>query len=315
MKRQATWEVSQLTRHRTSTEREIKDASQVYQEDGSVKIFPNSTGVNKSLTEVYEDRNGLPVMYDVIPRERIDQAKTETNTISVLWHELITPLTVIKGYAATLLQLNSVITEEQKEQYLKGIDSASNRVIRLLENLRDITKLEETNAITMQRIPILDLLRQVASEMQNQTTKHIIKLLPCARLPLVKADPEKIDMVINNLLVNAIKYSPQGGDIEVGVRVVSDTEELRKIYGDTPQVRLPCLIISIADTGVGIPEGELDQIFSKFYRVKNKLTRTTPGAGLGLYICKIIVEAHNGRIWARNKLQTGSVFHFSLPLE
>jgi signal transduction histidine kinase len=315
MKRQAPWEVSQLTRHRTSTEREIKDASPVYQEDGSVKIFPNSTGVNKSLTEVYEDRNGLPVMYDVTPRERIDQAKTETNTISVLWHELITPLTVIKGYAATLLQLNSVITEEQKEQYLKGIDSASNRVIRLLENLRDITKLEETNAITMQRIPILDLLRQVASEMQNQTTKHIIKLLPCARLPLVKADPEKIDMVINNLLVNAIKYSPQGGDIEVGVRVVSDTEELRKIYGDTPQVRLPCLIISIADTGVGIPEGELDQIFSKFYRVKNKLTRTTPGAGLGLYICKIIVEAHNGRIWARNKLQAGSVFHFSLPLE
>jgi signal transduction histidine kinase len=114
---------------------------------------------------------------------------------------------------------------------------------------------------------------------------------------------------------NAIKYSPQGGDIEVGVRVIRDELELRKIYDDTPPVSLPCLIVSVADTGVGIPEGELNKVFDKFYRVKTKLTRTTPGAGLGLYICKIIVEAHNGQIWVRNRPQTGSIFHFSLPLE
>jgi signal transduction histidine kinase len=315
MRNQGTWEVNQVTRHRTSPEQEIKAAHTAYQEEEPINILTGTAGESAPVPRVYEDRHGLPVIYDVPAQERSKQAKTETNTISVLWHELITPLTVIKGYTATLLQLNHVITEEQKEQYLKGIDSASNRVIRLLENLRDITKLEETDAITMQRIPILDLLRQAASEMQNQTTKHIIKLLPCARLPLVKADPEKIEMVINNLLVNAIKYSPLGGDIEVGVRVVRDEEELRKIYGDTPLLRLPCLIISVADTGVGIPEGDLDQIFIKFYRVKTKLTRTTPGAGLGLYICKIIVEAHGGHIWARNRLQSGSVFHFSLPLE
>jgi signal transduction histidine kinase len=315
MKNQATWEVRQVTRHRILTKQELMVANQVNHEDDSVKIFPKSTRINASVSEVYEDRNGLPVMYEVNPAEQKKQAKAENNTISVLWHELITPLTVIKGYAATLLQLNDVITEEQKEQYLKGIDSASNRVIRLLENLRDITKLEETDVISMQRISLLDLMRQVASEMQNQTTKHIVKLLPCARLPLVKADPDKMEIVVNNLLVNAIKYSPQGGDIEVGIRVVRDEEELRKIYGDTPRIRLPSLLISITDTGVGIPEGELDQIFSKFYRVKTKLTSATPGAGLGLYICKMIVEAHNGRIWARNRLQSGSVFHFSLPLE
>lgn len=305
-----------MTQRRTSPEQDLKDANPVYQEGRPVKIFPSSTGKDALVPEVYGDRNGLPVIYDTTPREQRSQASTESNTnISVLWHELITPLTVIKGYAATLLQLNSVITEEQKEQYLKGIDSASNRVIRLLENLRDITKLEETDAISMQRISIMELLRQTASEMQNQTTKHIIKLLPCARLPMVKADPDKIEMVINNLLVNAIKYSPQGGDIEVGARMVRDEEELRKIYGDTPFIKLPCLIISIADNGVGIPESELDQIFGKFYRVKTKLTRTTPGAGLGLYICKMIVEAHNGHIWVRNRPQSGSVFHFSMPLE
>ena len=87
------------------------------------------------------------------------------------------------------------------------------------------------------------------------------------------------------------------------------------MFGEAPLVRLPCLVVSIADAGVGIPEAELDQIFNKFYRVRNKLTQTAPGAGLGLYICKTIVKAHGGHIWARNKLQGGSVFHFSLPLE
>jgi signal transduction histidine kinase len=284
-------------------------------EDISLKIL---AGADKSVpaSGVYEDKDRLPVMYDAslsVPTAK--QPEPETNTISLIWHELISPLTVIKGYASTLLQLKHAITEEQKEQYLRGIDSASNRVIRLLENLRDITRLEETDAIAVQRIRLLDLLRQTASEMQNQTSQHIIKILPCPRLPLVTADPEKIEMVVNNLLVNAIKYSPQGGDIEIGLRMVRSEPELKSIFGDAPLVKLPCLVVTVSDTGVGLPEDELEQIFEKFYRVKNRLMHITPGAGLGLYICKIIVEAHGGRIWARNKLSGGSVFHFSLPLE
>jgi signal transduction histidine kinase len=283
-------------------------------EEETVEIITKQ-GDDAIAPRIYEDKHRLPVMYDVSLQEPKKQLKADTNNISVLWHELISPLTVIKGYAATLLQLNHAITEEQKEQYLKGIDAASNRVIRLLENLRDITRLEETDALNVQRISAFDLLRLVASEMQNQTTTHIIKLRPATRMPLVKADPEKIEMVVNNLLVNAIKYSPQGGDIEIDVNLVRDESELRRAFGDTPAVQLPCIIISVADTGVGLPEADLTQIFEKFYRVKNKLTNITPGAGLGLYICKIIVEAHGGRIWARNRLQGGSVFHFSLPVD
>jgi signal transduction histidine kinase len=301
-------------RHGSSSRRKIDIEQNSFEEDGSIEVV---TGENKNtpVPSIYEDKHKLPVMYDVSMREQQKQPKTETNNISVLWHELISPLTVIKGYAATLLQLNHAITEEQKQQYLKGIDSASNRVIRLLENLRDITRLEETDSINVQRISLLDLLRQTALEMQNQTTKHIIKLRPAARLPLVKADPEKIEMVVNNLLVNAIKYSPHGGDIEIDINLVRDNTELRKSFGDAPPVKLPCLIARVADTGVGIPEAELGQIFEKFYRVKNKLTNITPGAGLGLYICKIIVEAHGGNIWARNRFQGGAVFQFSIPVE
>jgi signal transduction histidine kinase len=284
-------------------------------EDVPLKIL---AGANKNIPapRVYEDKDRLPVMYDATRGGHTPKPpKAETNTISVIWHELISPLTVIKGYASTLLQFKHAITEEQKDQYLRGIDSASNRVIRLLENLRDITRLEETDAINVQRIRLYDLLRQSASEMQNQTVQHIIKILPCPHLPLVTADPEKLEMVINNLLVNAIKYSPQGGDIEIMVSMVRSEPELRRTFGDAPPMKLPCLIVTVADTGIGIPESELEHIFEKFYRVKNKLAPVTPGAGLGLYICKIIIEAHGGRIWARNKLLGGSVFHFSLPLE
>ena len=188
-------------------------------------------------------------------------------------------------------------------------------MIHLLENLRDITKLEETDAMNLMRISLLDLLRHVTSEMQNQTEKHIIRVQATTRIPLVKADPDKIETVINNLLVNAFKYSPQGGDIEIEIKVVRSEQELRRLFEDAPALGLPCLIVSIADTGMGIPEAEQEQIFNKFYRINNKTVRTIPGAGLGLHICKVIIENHGGHIWARTRLPKGSCFHFSLPAE
>jgi signal transduction histidine kinase len=262
---------------------------------------------------MYRDKHGIPVTYDAATHEQKKQPKFDA--ISVLSHELLSPLTLIKGYTATMLQLSHTITDEQKEQYLQGIDSASNRVIRLLENLRDITRLEETDTLTAEPIYLSDLLRATVSEIQSQTTKHIIKLSPSVHIPRIRVDAEKIEQVISNLLVNAVKYSPQDGDIETEISVVQNEQELRSMFADAPPVRLPCLIVSIADNGIGIPEAELDLIFEKFYRVNTKLTRTTPGAGLGLYICKIIIEAHGGSIWCRNRPRGGSIFYFSLPME
>lgn len=303
-----------MLRHRSPSKEQVYTEAALYDENTTVKTG-RGEDTKAPAPRVYADKHGLPVMYDESVPEPKKLAKSESNTISVLWHELISPLTLIKGYTATLLQLNDAITEEQKEQYLRGIDSASNRVIRLLENLRDITGLEETDEMSLTRISLPDLLRQVASEMQNQTIKHVIKIRPGPRLPLIKADPEKIELVINNLLSNAIKYSPQGGDIEVETRLVRTEQELRRMFGDAPLMTMPCLIMSIADNGVSIPEVELESIFKKFYRVKDKLTQTIPGAGLGLHICNIIVKAHGGHIWARTRKKGGSVFYFSLPLE
>jgi signal transduction histidine kinase len=276
------------------------------------RLFTGIASTGTDVPQVYTDKKGLPVTYDAAAPE---QPKIKSDEMSILWHELLSPFTVIKGYVSTLLDLDYAITEEQKKQYLRGIESASNRVIRLLENLRDITQLEETDAITPHRVSLLDILRQIVSDTQSQTTKHVIKTIPPGRMPLVTADPEKIQQVMTNLLGNAVKYSPQGGDIEVSINIVRDEEELRRLCGDAPSLKLPCLVTIVADNGIGIPEAEKERIFERFHRVNTKLTRTTPGAGLGLYICKLIIEAHGGKIWARNRLQGGSFFSFTLPLD
>jgi len=264
-------------------------------------------------SKIYHDKHGLPVIYDAATQEQKKQK--EVDSISVLWHELLTPLTIIKGYTSTLTQFKDDITEEDKTKYIQGIESACNRMVRLLENLRDVSRLEETDNFITRRISIIDLLHSVIPQMQSQTTNHVIKIRPSGRVPLVNADPERIEQVISNLLTNAIKYSPQGGDIEAEIHVVKNEQELRRMLGDTPPIKLPSLVVSIVDNGIGIPMAELDRIFDRFFRVKNKLTKNTPGAGLGLYIAKTIVESHDGHIWARNRLQGGSTFSFSLPLE
>ena len=269
----------------------------------------------KSGTElmVFKDKDGLPVTYAASTREK--NKYTTIDDLSVLWHEILSPLTVIKGYTGTLLELSDSITEEQKKQYLRGIELASNRMIHLLENLRDISHLESSDTWITHSVYFNDVLRRVVPEMQSQTNKHVIKINPVERLPLVRLEPEKIEQVLTNLLTNAIKYSPQGGEITVDTRLVRNEEELSEFSKDPPVISFPSLVVNITDDGIGVPEDDLEKIFQRFYRVDNQIIKSTPGAGLGLYICQMIVEGHGGRIWARNRLQGGSVFSFSLPLE
>lgn len=241
--------------------------------------------------------------------------QAEPDAISVLSHELLSPLTLIKGYAATLLQLGEDISEEQKKQYLRSIESASNKLAGLLENFRDTSRIEAGNLnLVVEPTSLPDLLRKTISEMQGQTTKHVIKLHPARPLPRVNIDRRKMEQLMTNLLGNAMKYSPQGGEIEVSVRQVRENEEIDEASGEPYLATPPSLIVSVTDAGIGIPEEDWDKIFHKFYRVDNRLTRATSGAGLGLYICKIIVEAHGGHIWTESKPGEGSTFRFSIPL-
>lgn len=276
-------------------------------------LMSGLAGAGSASPEVYADKDRLPVTFAAA---HSTEKKVKPDELSILWHELLSPLTVIKGYVSTLLELDYAITEDQKKQYLRGVESASNRVIRLLENLRDITRLEEADALVTRSVSLADLTAQIIFEVQSQTTRHVIKSVPAHQhLPLVRVDPEKIEQVMSNLLGNAVKYSPEGGDIDVEIRLVWDEKELAAQFGDAPPLKLPCLIVSVADSGIGIPEAELERIFERFYRINSKLVRSTPGAGLGLYICRLIVEAHGGQIWARNRVRGGSVLSFSLPID
>ena len=151
--------------------------------------------------------------------------------------------------------------------------------------------------------------------MQSQATTHLIKFSRFSSLPKVNINRQKMEQVITNLLSNAIKYSPEGTDIEIEINQVRNQSETEKLFGTVPKIRFPCLIVSISDSGSGIPETELERIFDRSYRLDNKITQTTTGFGFGLYICKVIVEDHGGQIWARNRAQGGNTFSLSLPLE
>jgi signal transduction histidine kinase len=261
----------------------------------------------------YKDEYGIPVLYNALMHE--PRKRTEPDAISVLSHELLSPLTLIKGYAATMLQLADAVTEEQRMEYLQRIGTATDKVIHLMENLRDISRFEVTTpALVVQPTSLLDLLRNTISEIQSQTTKHVIELRHFDPLPLINVDRQRIEQVMTNLLVNAVKHSPNGCDIEVIVWQVHGEHELKETLGEVPPVKFPCMIVSVTDTGIGIPEEELERIFERFYRVDNGLTRATSGAGLGLYISKVTVEAHGGHIWANSELQKGNTFTFSLPV-
>ena len=287
-------------------------------EEHNSKSIPGSITGRRDTQSVkvpgYKDKHGIPVLYDASTQKQ--RKRAQPDAVSVLSHELLSPLTLIKGYSSTLLQLADVITEEQRTQYIQGIGAATNRVIQLLENLRDISRLElAVPSLIIQPTSLPDLLRKTVSEIQSQTTKHVIRLRQFGPLLMANIDRQKIEQVMTNLLVNAVKYSPQGGDIEVIVWLAHGEHELEEILGEIPPVKFPCLVVSITDSGVGIPEAELDQVFEQFYRVDNRLTRATSGAGLGLHICKIIMEAHGGHIWANSTLREGSTFSISLPVK
>jgi two-component system, OmpR family, sensor histidine kinase KdpD len=244
-----------------------------------------------------------------------DRPTAQQEDFSILWHELLSPISLIQAYTSTLLQMDHSIKEEERLQFIQGIDSASKRLVGILENLREITHLEQAEIIRDQTIALHELLRKVLTEMQTQTKKHNLTLHLHAPLPRIRIAPEKIEQVAVNLVTNAVKYSPNGGGIEVDLHFARSAPELAALFRNAPLAKTPCYVISVTDSGVGIPEEDLPHIFEKFYRANNKLVRNLRGAGLGLYICKIIVEAHGGLIWAANLAGGGSVFHLSLPLD
>ena len=212
-------------------------------------------------------------------------------------HDLRSPLGLIKMTCSTLLRDDIDLDPTTQKDFLDDIIAQTDRLSRLVDGILDLGKLE-AGQLVLDRIPmdLGTLMQHLFDEAQQQIPSHIVSLdLPEDPL-MVDVDRVRIDQVLHNLLDNAVKYSPRGGSIDIrGYRKRSE------------------VLFSISDSGIGIPEDQLDLIFERFYRVQREATEHISGTGLGLAACRGIMEAHGGTIWATSTLGVGSTFTFSLP--
>jgi signal transduction histidine kinase len=254
-------------------------------------------------------------------------------------HELRSPLASIKGYAATLLRHERRISREERHQFLLAINEASDRLEIIIQRLLEVSQLE-TGEIQIERSPVdmaylsNEAIAAIEERISEQLPGRFIFNLslehadgsPATSVPLILADPRRLREVMDNLLENAVKYSPGGGVIKVVLHPVMqiqttqvDLSSLDNNAADDQQLtRIPrqLLEILVCDNGMGIPVEHLERIFDRFHRVDTRLTREVNGLGLGLAICKRIVEMHDGFIWAENRPNgKGSIFHMRLPID
>ncbi len=216
--------------------------------------------------------------------------------ISVISHELKTPVALIKGYVSTLRRDDASWDRKVVEDSLQVIEEEADRLTELIENLLDATRLQAgALAINQSDVALDYLAERIAERFRTQTQNHTIVVDFPPDFPVVLADEDRISQVLSNLLSNAIKYSPQGGEIRI-----------------TGQVRPKQVVICVSDQGVGIAAVDIPYIFDRFYRSAD-VSRSTKGAGLGLYLARAVVEAHGGRIWVDPKQDHGARICFSLP--
>jgi K+-sensing histidine kinase KdpD len=228
--------------------------------------------------------------------QELDHLRSEL--ISNVSHELRTPLGLIKAASTTLLRQDIEFDQEIRETLLHGIDEETDRLEHIVNNLLDLSRLEQKR-LTLDRstTDIGQLIRSVVESMQPQIQPDLqVEFDSPPQLLMANVDPKHVEQVLRNLLTNAIKYSPDGGTITIEV------EQNKKE-----------LIVQFKDQGIGIPAADLKKIFERFYRVDNDITRDVSGAGLGLAISRELVEAHGGRMWAESEWGTGSTFYFTLP--
>jgi PAS domain S-box-containing protein len=246
------------------------------------------------------DREGrlVNIIANVRDITRFREADEMKSTfVSVVSHELKTPVALIKGYASTLRRHDAHWDEQTVRDSLQVIEEESDRLAELIDNLLDASRVQAGNfKLAPVELDIDELVVKVVERFRPQSRNHkLIADIP-ANLPLVHGDEARLTQVLSNLISNAIKYSPDGGEVRV-----------------TGQSMPREVIITVSDQGIGIPIAEQAQLFTRFYRADNAMTRKTQGAGLGLYLSKAIIDAHGGRIWVESDGRKGSRFRFSLP--
>ena len=232
--------------------------------------------------------------------------KMKDSFLSTVSHELRTPLTSIKSFAEILLTYDE--DKETQREFLTIINEESDRLTKLINDFLDLSKIEagrmqwDTKDISL--TPVIQNAINITQAMAKKQNLNVI-FNPDPDLPLVPGDKDRLIQVVTNLLSNSIKFTPDGGTITVGTRAAEASD---------PEINHGMVLVSITDTGIGIAPENHGLVFEKFKQVGDTLTNKPKGTGLGLPICKEIIEHYGGRIWVESELGKGSTFLFSLPI-
>ncbi|MCB8944387.1 MAG: GAF domain-containing protein [Ardenticatenaceae bacterium] len=249
-------------------------------------------GANGRMTDIIANVRDLT-------RYRQEEALQKT-FISVVSHELKTPVSIIKGYAGTLQRQDAQWSPEVVRESLMVIEEEADNLTDLIDNLLEVSRVQAGtfNLEISDEVMLPRLAEATVRKFSSQTSKHTFFVNFPHEFPTVIGDERRLTQVLNNLVSNAMKYAPEGGQITIGGAV-------------HPQH----VTVFVQDEGIGIPVHEQHRIFQQFSRLDNALSRKTEGTGLGLFLSKAIIEAHNGRIWfANNERGPGTTFTFSLPI-
>lgn len=239
------------------------------------------------------------VLHDITRQKRLENVRKEF--VANVSHELRTPLSVIKGYVETLVDAGDEMPAADRDKFLKTIQRHTERLNSILEDLLVLSRLESARpGLARERVDLAALLATAAEDFRARPAAeaHRLSLAVAPALPAVMADPLKLGQVLDNLVSNALKYTPRGSRVEIAARI-----------GEPDTVE-----VSVRDNGPGIPAEDLPHIFERFYRVDKGRSREKGGTGLGLSIVKHIVQLHGGRVWAESRPGEGTTFFFTLPV-
>jgi two-component system phosphate regulon sensor histidine kinase PhoR len=265
--------------------------------EGNRSIWVEVTGTTISSLNGAKDSWSLFVLHDITKQKKLEAVRKDF--VANVSHELRTPLSVIKGYIETLVDSHQDIPLADRERFLRTIQRHTERLNSLLEDLLTLSRLESINpGLHRESTDLAQLLNSVFEDyrVRPAAIDHKLSTTVDPAVGSLLIDPLKITQVLENLIDNAVKYTPKGSHIDVSARMAETKTE-----------------ICVRDNGPGIPEADLPHIFERFYRVDKGRSRDKGGTGLGLSIVKHIVQLHGGQVRVESKLGQGTAFFFTLP--
>jgi len=244
-----------------------------------------------------ETSGAVVVLHDITELRRLERVRRDF--VANVSHEFRTPLTAIQGFAETLLA-GAIDDSQNRTRFLEIILEHSRRLARLTEDLLVLSKMDaERLELEVRRLSVSQLIESCLETAQRRALEKDLKISVemAQKLPDIAGDRRRLAEVLQNLLDNAIQYTLPGGQIIVSAKTGEDE-----------------VVLTVSDTGIGIPKADQSRIFERFYRVDVARSREAGGTGLGLAIAKHLVEVHGGRLWVESEIGQGSQFHFSVPL-